>query len=84
MISIWINRYDQNIFILLIHYFYLMKPLFRKKLFLEVYFPIAIVAGLFITLITGWSLIIGLGLGVILGILIQFIIYKRKESSILR
>jgi len=40
-----------------------MKPLFRKKLFLEVYFPIAIVAGPFITLITGWSLIIGLGLG---------------------
>jgi hypothetical protein len=61
-----------------------MKPLFRKKLFLEVYFPIAIVGGPFITLITGWSLIIGLGLGVILGVLIQFIIYKRKESSILR
>jgi len=59
-----------------------MNKLFRKKLLLQVYIPIAIVSGPFITLITGWNLIIGLVLGMILAVFIQFILNKRKESSL--
>ncbi len=59
-----------------------MNKLFRKKLLLQVYIPIAIAAGPFITLITGWNLIIGLVLGMILAVFIQFILNKRKESSL--
>jgi hypothetical protein len=59
-----------------------VNKLFSKKLLLEVYIPVAIIAGPFITLFTGWNLIIGIGLGMILGILIQLIINKRKASSL--
>jgi type III secretory pathway component EscS len=57
-----------------------MKKLLTKRLFMNVYFPIAIPVGAVILIIFAPPLIVALIAGVFVGILIQFIINKRRES----
>jgi phosphate starvation-inducible membrane PsiE len=63
-----------------------MKELFKKKLFLEIYIPIAIVVSPFLALLVGfvsggwhWGLSFVICLGV--AILIRFSMQRRRSSA---
>ncbi len=57
-----------------------MEHFFRKKRFLEIYFPIALVLGPFLMFVTGFSIAINFVIGMILA-MAGYAIYLRRKKG---